>query len=315
MTALILGYVLDLIIGDPHNIPHPIRLIGKLIEIVEKKLREKCSSERHERISGIILWFVVVGLSFFVPALILYVASKINVAFSLILEGIMCYYILATRSLRDESMKVYDALKNNNLRDAKRYLSFIVGRDVDNLNASSIAKAAIETVAENTSDGVIAPMIFFILGGAPLGFMYKAINTLDSMVGYKNSKYINFGRFSAKADDAFNYIPSRLAAYLMIDAAFVLKMDYKNAYRIFKRDRYNHKSPNSAQTESVCAGALNIMLGGNNYYGGILVSKPTIGDSIREVETEDIKRANKLMYATSLLCFIIGVGFLRLLGV
>lgn len=313
MIALTIGYILDLIFGDPQNFPHPIRLMGKLIEMVEKKLRVKCVSEKDERIYGVVLWFVVVGASFLVPALLLRIAFKINSTFAVILEGIMCYYILAVKSLRDESMKVYYALKNNNISEARRFLSYIVGRDVENLSASSIARATVETVSENTSDGVIAPMIFIIIGGAPLGFMYKAINTLDSMVGYKNIKYVNFGRFSAKADDMFNYIPSRVSAYLMIAASFVLKMDYKNAYKIFKRDRYNHESPNSAQTESVCAGALNIMLGGGNYYGGILVSKPTLGDGNRDVEAEDIQKANKLMYATSFLCFIMGIIILRLI--
>lgn len=178
---------------------------------------------------------------------------------------------------------------------------------MESLNESSVARAAVETVAENTSDGVIAPMLFIMLGGAPLGFMYKAVNTLDSMVGYKNKKYINMGRFSAIADDVANYIPARLSAFDMIAASFFLKMDYKNAYKIYKRDRYNHKSPNSAHTESVCAGALNIMLGGDSCYGGILVSKPSIGDDKREIETEDISRANKLMYATSMLFLTVGV--------
>ncbi|MDW5298796.1 MAG: adenosylcobinamide-phosphate synthase CbiB [Sedimentibacter sp.] len=312
IIPLIAGYALDLAIGDPQGFPHPIKLIGKLIEKVEKQLRKKCKSSGDERRAGRVLWFTVVGLSFIIPYLILFLASKINIVFSIIIESIMCYYILATKSLKDESMKVYTALENNDISEARRFLSYIVGRDTEKLNNSSIAKAAVETVAENTSDGVIAPLLFIILGGAPLGFMYKAINTLDSMVGYKNEKYINMGRFSAIADDVANYIPSRLAAYLMITASFIIKMDYKNAYKIFKRDRYNHKSPNSAQTESVCAGALNIMLGGDSYYGGILVSKPTIGDDIRKVETEDIKRANKLMYTTSFLCLFTGMLLLLL---
>ncbi len=312
MISLLAGYILDLIIGDPHNFPHPVRMIGKLIEAVENKFRKIIRNEQGERRYGAALWFIVVGVSLIIPFLILFLLSKINMTLSIIAESIMCYYILAARSLRDESMKVYHALRNNNISEAKKYLSYIVGRDVENLNTSSIAKAAVETIAENTSDGVIAPMVFIIIGGAPLGFMYKAINTLDSMVGYKNEKYLNFGRFSALADDAANYIPSRLSAVLMIAAAYILKMDYKNAYKIFKRDRYNHKSPNSAQTESVCAGALNLMLGGNNYYKGILVQKPTIGDDMREVETEDIKRANRLMYTTSLLCLTIGIIILSL---
>lgn len=278
-----------------------------MISYIENKLRINCKNEKQERVAGTILWFSVVLTSFIVPFVIIYIAVKINYIFALVIESIMCYYILATKSLKDESMKVYFSLKNNNLQEARKNLSYIVGRDVEKLNESSVSKAAVETVAENTSDGVIAPMLFIILGGAPLGFMYKAINTLDSMVGYKNERYINVGRFSAIADDAANYIPSRISAYLMIVASFILNMNYKNAFKIYKRDRYNHKSPNSAQTESVCAGALNIMLGGDNYYSGVLVSKPTIGDNIREVESEDIVRANTLMYTTSLLCLVIGV--------
>lgn len=307
IKALIIGYVLDSIVGDPQGCFHPIRLIGNMISFVENKLREKCSSGSDERKAGAILWVTVVLTSFMVPYVILFISAKINRGLAFILEGIMCYYILAAKSLKDESMKVYTSLKNNNLQEARKNLSYIVGRDVENLNENSVAKAAVETVAENTSDGVIAPMLYIMLGGAPLGFMYKAINTLDSMVGYKNEKYIDMGRFSAIADDVANYIPARLSAYAMIASAFILKMNYNNAYRIYKRDRYNHKSPNSAHTESVCAGALSIMLGGDNYYGGKLVSKPTIGDNIREVETEDIKRANKLMYATSLLCLLAGL--------
>ena len=305
--------MLDLIIGDPQGYFHPIKLIGNLISFIENKLRKNCTNASQERASGAVLWFLVVLTSFIVPFVIIYTALKINYVLALIIESIMCYYILATKSLKDESMKVYTSLKNNNLQEARKNLSYIVGRDVEKLNESSVAKAAVETVAENTADGVIAPMLFIMLGGAPLGFMYKAINTLDSMVGYKSEKYINMGKFSAIADDVANYVPSRLSAFIMIAASFILNMNYKNAYKIFKRDRYNHKSPNSAQTESVCAGALNIMLGGDNYYGGVLVSKPTIGDNIREVESEDIVRANKLMYTTSLLCLIIGALIMLLL--
>lgn len=299
--------MLDLIIGDPQGYFHPIKLIGNLISFIENKLRIKCENKSQERTAGALLWFFVVLTSFIVPFAIIYTALKINYVLALIIESIMCYYILATKSLKDESMKVYTSLKNNNLQEARKNLSYIVGRDVEKLNESAIAKAAVETVAENTADGVIAPMLFIMLGGAPLGFMYKAINTLDSMVGYKNEKYINMGKFSAIADDVANFIPSRLSAFIMIAASFILNMNYKNAIKIFKRDRYNHKSPNSAQTEAVCAGALNIMLGGDNYYGGTLISKPTIGDNIREVESEDIVKANTLMYTTSLLCLISGV--------
>ena len=313
MISLIIGYILDIFIGDPHGFFHPIKLIGNMITLVEKKLRTSCKNKDDERRAGTVLWIIVVGTSFVVPYLLLILASSINMVFAIILESVMCYYLLATKSLRDESMKVYKALKENNIVEARKYLSYIVGRDTENLNESSVAKGAVETVAENTSDGVIAPVIFILIGGAPLGFMYKAINTLDSMVGYKNEKYIDFGRFSAIADDVANYIPSRLSAYIMIIASMILGMDYRNAYKIYKRDRYNHLSPNSAQTESVCAGALNISLGGGNYYGGVLVSKPTIGDDDRPIEAEDIKKANNLMYMTSFLCLILGVAIVSLL--
>lgn len=306
MTAFIIGYLLDLIFGDPQGFPHPIRLIGKLIHEVESYLRRKCRNGNDERKAGITLWIVVVTVSFLVPLIILLFLYGLNPILGIIAEAVMIYFILAAKSLKVESMKVYTSLQNNNIIEARKNLSYIVGRDTENLNAPDVARAAIETVAENTSDGVIAPMLFILLGGAPLGFMYKAINTLDSMVGYKNEKYINMGRFSAIADDVANYIPSRISAYLMILASVILKMDYKHAYKIYKRDRYNHSSPNSAQTEAVCAGSLNVMLGGDNFYGGKLVHKPTIGDDIKEIETEDIKRANDLMYVTSSLCLVLG---------
>lgn len=312
MITLIIGYLLDLIFGDPQGFPHPIRLIGKLIYRVEKYLRDKCKNNNDERKAGAILWLTVVIISFLIPFIILLFVYKFSYGLGIIVESVMIYFILAAKSLRVESMKVYTGLRNNNIIEARRYLSYIVGRDTENLDASSISRAAVETVAENTSDGVIAPMLFIILGGAPLGFMYKAINTLDSMVGYKNEKYVNMGRFSAIADDAANYIPARISAYLMILASMILKMDYKLAYKIYKRDRYNHNSPNSAHTEAVCAGSLNIMLGGDSFYGGIPVHKPTIGDNIREIEIEDIRKANNLMYVTSALCLILGVIILSL---
>jgi len=310
MTALIIGYILDLTFGDPQGLPHPVRLIGRMISNLEKYLRNKCKNVSDERKAGVMLWIIVVMVSFLIPLVILAFAYSINHIVGIITEAVMIYFILATKSLKIESMKVYSELKNNNLSEARRYLSYIVGRDTENLDASSISRAAVETVAENTSDGVIAPMLFIMLGGAPLGFMYKAINTLDSMVGYKNEKYINMGRFSAMADDVANYIPARIAAYLMIVASSILKMDYKKAYEIYKRDRRNHSSPNSAHTEAVCAGSLNTMLGGDNYYGGVLVHKPTIGDNIRNIEAEDIKRANDLLYMTSALCMILCIVIL-----
>ena len=307
MISLVLGYILDLIFGDPHWLPHPIRLIGNSIQRLEGFLRKGCKTTKDELRSGVLLWIIIVFSSLLIPYFILAIVGKFSIHLKIIIEAIMCYYILATKCLRDESMLVYYKLRDNNLLEARKFLSYIVGRDTQNLDDTAIVKATVETVAENTSDGVIAPLLFMLIGGAPLGFMYKAINTLDSMVGYKNDKYINIGRFSAKADDVANYLPARISAYIMIMASFILGLNYKNAYKIYKRDRYNHLSPNSAHTESVCAGALDIRLAGGSYYKGVFVDKPTIGDANKKIELEDIKVANRLMFTTSLLCLFIGI--------
>ena len=306
LVALVMGYILDLIFGDPYWMPHPVRFIGNLISILEKVIRRFMpKTKRGEYIGGIILTVMVVSISMVIPLVIILMAKSINTYLALTVETFMCYQILATKSLKVESMKVYDELAKNDLPSARKAVSMIVGRDTKDLTFSGVAKAAVETVAENTSDGIIAPMIFIAIGGAPMGFFYKAINTLDSMVGYKNERYINFGRFAAKLDDVVNYLPARISAYGMILSPFFLKYDYKNAFKIYKRDRYNHASPNSAQTESVCAGALDIQLAGNAYYFGKLYEKPTIGDNIREINYDDIKKANRLLYCTSFISIVI----------
>ena len=306
LVALVMGYILDLIFGDPYWMPHPVRFIGNLISILEKVIRRFMpKTKRGEYIGGIILTVMVVSISMVIPLVIILIAKTINKYLALIVESFMCYQILATKSLKVESMKVYDELAKNDLPSARKAVSMIVGRDTKDLTFSGVAKAAVETVAENTSDGIIAPMIFIAIGGAPMGFFYKAINTLDSMVGYKNERYINFGRFAAKLDDVVNYLPARISAYQMILSSFFLRYDYKNAFKIYKRDRYNHASPNSAQTESVCAGALDVQLAGNAYYFGKLYEKPTIGDDIREINYDDIKKANRLLYCTSIISIVI----------
>lgn len=306
LVALVMGYILDLIFGDPYWMPHPVRFIGNLISILEKVIRRFMpKTKRGEYIGGIILTVMVVSISMVIPLVIILMAKSINTYLALTVETFMCYQILATKSLKVESMKVYDELEKNDLPSARKAVSMIVGRDTKDLTFSGVAKAAVETVAENTSDGIIAPMIFIAIGGAPMGFFYKAINTMDSMVGYKNEKYMNFGRFAAKLDDVVNYLPARISAYQMILSSFFLRYDYKNAFKIYKRDRYNHASPNSAQTESVCAGALDIQLAGNAYYFGKLYEKPTIGDNIREINYDDIKKANRLLYCTSFISIVI----------
>lgn len=306
LVALVMGYILDLIFGDPYWMPHPVRFIGNLISILEKVIRRFMpKTKRGEYIGGIILTVMVVSISMVIPLVIILMAKSINTYLALTVETFMCYQILATKSLKVESMKVYDELAKNDLPSARKAVSMIVGRDTKDLTFSGVAKAAVETVAENTSDGIIAPMIFIAIGGAPMGFLYKAINTMDSMVGYKNEKYMNFGRFAAKLDDVVNYLPARISAYQMILSSFFLRYDYKNAFKIYKRDRYNHASPNSAQTESVCAGALDVQLAGNAYYFGKLYEKPTIGDNIREINYDDIKKANRLLYCTSIISIVI----------
>ncbi len=306
LVALVMGYILDLIFGDPYWMPHPVRFIGNLISILEKVIRRFMpKTKRGEYIGGIILTVMVVSISMVIPLVIILMAKSINTYLALTVETFMCYQILATKSLKVESMKVYDELAKNDLPSARKAVSMIVGRDTKDLTFSGVAKAAVETVVENTSDGIIAPMIFIAIGGAPMGFFYKAINTMDSMVGYKNEKYMNFGRFAAKLDDVVNYLPARISAYQMILSSFFLRYDYKNAFKIYKRDRYNHASPNSAQTESVCAGALDVQLAGNAYYFGKLYEKPTIGDDIREINYDDIKKANRLLYCTSIISIVI----------
>ncbi len=311
MTVLAVagGFLLDLLLGDPHWMYHPVRLVGLLISAAEKLLRRIFpKSERGERIAGIFLIMIVSGLTTAVVAGLVIGSRRINIWFGFVVEMLLCYWLFAVRSLKDESMKVYDKLAEHDLPGARYAVSMIVGRDTAELTEEGVTKAAVETVAENTSDGIIAPMLCMAIGGPILGWFYKSINTMDSMVGYKNDKYINFGRYAAKLDDVVNYIPARVSGLLMILASRQCGMDAKNAWKIFKRDRYNHASPNSAQTESVMAGALDVQLAGDAYYFGKLYKKKTIGDPIREVEAEDIKRANVLLYVSSVIGLALFLG-------
>ena len=306
LAAIIAGFILDLIFGDPHWLPHPICLIGNLIGFIEGNLRPKLAPNKNALLlGGALMVIIVLVISFAVPMAILLAAGMVSPWLAFALETLMCYQIFATKCLRDESMKVYDALHNNDLADARVKLSWIVGRDTKNLDEEEITKGAVETVAENTADGIIAPMFYMFLGGVPLAFLYKGINTMDSMVGYKNDKFLYFGRCAAKLDDLANLIPARITGLVMIAAAFLLGLNGPGAWKIFWRDRYNHLSPNSAMTESVTAGALNIQLGGDHFYFGKLVHKDTIGDDIRPVCPEDIKKTNNLLYMTAVLCLLL----------
>ena len=306
LCALILGFCLDLLIGDPHGIPHPVALIGKLIDVTEKGMRKIFpKTVRGENFAGAAIWLIVVIVSTALPTLLLWLAYGVSRWLGLALETIMCAQILATKSLRQESMKVYQALQTGDLEKARHTVSMIVGRDTQRLDEAGVARAAVETVAENTSDGIIAPMLFLAIGGAPLGFFYKAVNTMDSMLGYVEMPYKNVGLVPAKMDDLFNFLPARISALLMLAAGALLGMDGKNGWKIFKRDRYNHASPNSAQTESVCAGLLGLRLAGDAWYHGVLHKKKYIGDPLREIEPEDIPKACRLLYATAFLGLVV----------
>ncbi len=303
VLPLLAGFLLDCLLGDPYSLPHPIRLIGRLISALEKWVRK--TFENHLVTGGAVLAVIVLLLSTTAPLALLILCYRVNVWLGAAVEGVLCYYMLAARCLRDESMKVHRAFLENDTEKARRAVSMIVGRDTKLLDKNGIIRAAVETVAENTSDGVTAPMLYMSIGGAALGFFYKAANTMDSMIGYTGEKYLQIGRFAARLDDVLNFIPSRLTALLMILSAGIMRMDIKNAWKIWRRDRRKHASPNSAQTEAVCAGALDVRLAGDAYYFGELHKKPFIGDDIREIENEDIRRANRLMYCTSVLMLMI----------
>lgn len=306
VLALIIGFIIDLCLGDPHWMPHPVRGMGWLISHLEPVFRRVCPKNKGgERLAGTLLAAAVLAVTGVAAYGSLWLAGWFHPLAGLVLESVMCYQMLALKSLKDESMKVFHGFAHGDIEEARYAVSMIVGRDTKPLSEEGIIRAAVETVAENTSDGVIAPLFYMALGGGPWGMLYKAVNTMDSMIGYKNEAYIWFGRTAARLDDLLNLIPSRLSALLMIGASSLLGMDGRNAARIYRRDRYNHKSPNSAQTEAACAGALGVQLAGDAYYFGILQEKPTIGDDLRPVEAEDIKRANRLLYMTAALALIL----------
>ena len=313
LIALAIGYLLDLLIGDPHWMWHPVILIGRIISWFEKKLLNITSDKRDDRKefkNGLFACFLVCTITVMLTSAVLITAYVINIYLGTAIEAILTCFILAAKSLNNESMKVYHDLTENDDKKARYDLSMIVGRDTDRLDRNAMIRATVETVAENTSDGVIAPLLYTAIAGPVLGMLYKAINTMDSMIGYDNERYRYYGRAAAKLDDIVNFIPSRISAVLMIAACMVLSL-FDSVYnpgasiRIWRRDRLNHKSPNSAQTESACAGALRIKLGGDSYYGGVRVSKPYIGDNNKNIENEDIKRANRLMFLSEAILMLI----------
>lgn len=314
MAALILGYGLDLLFGDPHSLYHPVRAIGAVINGTERLLRRWCtpggtSIPKRELAAGGVLAAVVIAVSVSVPGILLWIAGRISPWLRFGLMTLFCYQLLAAKSLADESRKVEKALKAGDVEGARKAVSMIVGRDTKRLDPAGIARAAVETVAENTSDGVIAPLLFMALFGPLGGFFYKAVNTMDSMVGYRNERYFCFGRAAARLDDACNLIPARLTALLMVLAAFLLGYDGKGAWRIWRRDRSCHASPNSAHGEAACAGALGLRLAGDAWYFGVLHKKPYIGDERRPIQAEDISRACRLMITAEAMAMVLAAVF------
>ena len=312
--AVLGGFVLDALFGDPAWLPHPVVYMGKAISKLEKFLRPRLpKTPQGELLGGAIVAFCLPVGTFLLTGLVCWGAARLHPLLGLAVQMFWCGQALAARGLVQESTNVYKELKKPDLPGARKAVSRIVGRDTAELTAEGVTKAAVETVAENASDGVIAPLLYMLIGGAPLALTYKAINTMDSMLGYKNEKYLYFGRVPAKLDDAANYLPSRLAALLWVAAAAFTHNDAKGAWKIWRRDRRRHASPNSAQTESACAGALGVQLAGPAYYFGQYYPKLTIGDALRPIEPEDILRANRMMYAESILALAIGLGLRVLL--
>ena len=316
LTALsaFAGFGLDCLLGDPLSAAHPVVLMGKLISFLEKRLRARFpKTPQGERTAGRIMALCVPLISAGAGLLLLYFAWRVHPWAYFAVSSFLGWQCFAARCLMTEAKKVVTCLETQGLAAGRRQVAMLVGRDTENLSEPQVVKAAVETVAENTSDGVVAPLFWMALFGAAVGLFYKAVNTMDSMVGYKNDRYLQLGRCAAKFDDVVNYVPARLSALAMIGAAFLLRLDGKGALRIWRRDRRNHASPNSAQTESACAGALGVQLGGNASYFGKLHEKPTIGDPLRPIERADVARACYLMYGTSLLLLAL-YGMILLLG-
>ena len=312
--AVLGGFVLDALFGDPAWLPHPVVYMGKAISKLEKCLRPRLpKTPQGELLGGAIVAFCLPVGTFLLTGLVCWGAARLHPLLGLAVQMFWCGQALAARGLVQESTNVYKELKKPDLPGARKAVSRIVGRDTAELTAEGVTKAAVETVAENASDGVIAPLLYMLIGGAPLALTYKAINTMDSMLGYKNEKYLYFGRVPAKLDDVANYIPSRLAGLLWVAAAALTGNSARGAWKIWRRDRRRHASPNSAQTESACAGALGVQLAGPAYYFGQYYPKLTIGDALRPIEPEDILRANRMMVAESILALAIGLGLRVLL--
>lgn len=312
LIMVVAGFWVDLLLGDPHSWPHPVKVMGRLIYYLTNKFNQPAYSSHQKRWLGLMTWIITVGLSGIIIYFILYFC-RFNQLLYLLVGTYFSYTCISTQQLAIEARKVIKLLQKNDLALARQQLAMIVGRDTKNLNREEILKATIETVAENTSDGVIAPLCYLMLGGPTLGIIYKSINTLDSMIGYNNEKYRDFGRFAAKCDDLVNYLPARITWLLLIISGWILQGDVHEAWLVGKRDCKKHLSPNSAFPEAVVAGMLHLQLGGPHYYFGKLVNKPYIGDDFQVmVNVNHLKKTITMLYVTAIIALIILAG-LRLI--
>lgn len=296
---LLAAVILDLLIGDPRIYTHPVVLIGKVIKFFEKKLKNSSGSESIQKIKGIILVIIVLLLTFMVTYLLIFIGSALNYYLGIIVKILILYTTLAIKGLSKAALEIYNQLDEGNLAGARSSLNMIVGRDTDKLKENEIIRGTIETVAENTSDGIIAPLFYFFLGGPIAAVLYKAVNIMDSMLGYKNEKYKYFGWVAACLDDVANYIPARLSAILIVFSSYIYRKDYKKSFKIVMRDAKKHVSPNAGYPESAIAGALNIQLGGINYYFGKVSKKALLGDKIVDFKSTHIKETLYLMFIST----------------
>ena len=303
MIVFTLGYWLDIFIGDPNNWYHPVQALGKIINMLEQKLLKAGFRKSRKKINGFILLMLLVLIAFMLPLLIIKLAFQIHPILAVLIEAWMLFQAFATRQLDRETKRVYKALKENNLQEARKYMSYLVSRDTGQMSEEDILKATIETISENIGDGIVAPLFYACIGGAPLVWAYKAVNTLDSMVGYKNKKYEDFGYASAKCDDILNYIPARLTSIFILFSGLLLKMNFMQGLKILLRDRKNHASPNSAYPEAAAAGLLGIQLGGKASYFGVVSMKATMGDPDKKIDLKDLKKTSQILYLTSFIAW------------
>lgn len=310
---IIISFILDLLLGDPNRFTHPIVLIGRLISFTEQFLRRKLCLKFGEKLCGAILWIIVVGTSYFLTKFVIFLSYRVNPWVGFLVSVWLLYTTLAIRSLYDEAMNIFYALRKNDLRKARKLVSGIVGRDTENLSKVDVSRATVETVAENTIDGIVSPMIYFFIGGVPLAMAYKAVNTLDSMVGYKDDRYIDLGYYSAIIDDIANFIPARIGGVFMLVSAKLLGLNARQGLKTVIKDAKKHKSPNSGIPEALVAGVLGIQLGGWDSYFKVLQFRPFLGEKTRDIEPDDIRKTAYLSVLTSVITLFIGIVFKNLL--